>query len=89
MVTERKVLGWTTPPGARKWGCAEGGPTVRFRAPGLAAILRATGNVGAVAQLGEHLLCKQGVAGSIPVRSIRLTFGSVVTSAIEPLRFLR
>ena len=26
---------------------------------------------GAVAQLGEHLLCKQGVAGSIPVRSIR------------------
>jgi len=25
---------------------------------------------GAVAQLGEHLLCKQGVAGSIPVRSI-------------------
>ena len=27
---------------------------------------------GAVAQLGEHLLCKQGVAGSIPVRSIRV-----------------
>ena len=26
-------------------------------------------NVGAVAQLREHLLCKQGVAGSIPVRS--------------------
>jgi hypothetical protein len=25
--------------------------------------------LGAVAQLGEHLLCKQGVAGSIPVRS--------------------
>jgi hypothetical protein len=25
---------------------------------------------GAVAQLGEHLLCKQGVAGSIPVRSM-------------------
>ena len=25
---------------------------------------------GAVAQLGEHLLCKQGVTGSIPVRSI-------------------
>ena len=24
---------------------------------------------GAVAQLGEHLLCKQGVTGSIPVRS--------------------
>jgi hypothetical protein len=24
---------------------------------------------GRVAQLGEHLLCKQGVAGSIPVTS--------------------
>jgi hypothetical protein len=24
---------------------------------------------GAVAQLGEHLVCNQGVAGSIPVRS--------------------
>jgi hypothetical protein len=34
--------------------------------------------LGAVAQLGEHLLCKQGVAGSIPVRSTgnaRGTFG--------------
>lgn len=27
-------------------------------------------HVGAVAQLGEHLVCNQGVAGSIPVRSI-------------------
>ena len=26
--------------------------------------------IGAVAQLGEHLVCNQGVAGSIPVRSI-------------------
>jgi hypothetical protein len=26
--------------------------------------------VGAVAQMGEHLLCKQGVTGSIPVGSI-------------------
>ena len=25
--------------------------------------------IGAVAQLGEHLLCKQGVTGSIPVSS--------------------
>ena len=25
--------------------------------------------VGAVAQLGEHLLCKQGVSGSIPLGS--------------------
>ena len=27
--------------------------------------------VGAVAQMGEHLLCKQGVTGSIPVGSTR------------------
>ena len=25
-----------------------------------------TGNRGGIAQLGEHLLCKQGVKGSIP-----------------------
>jgi hypothetical protein len=30
----------------------------------------AANNLGAVAQLGEHLLCKQGVTGSIPVRSM-------------------
>ena len=26
-------------------------------------------STGALAQLGEHLLCKQGVIGSIPIRS--------------------
>ena len=26
---------------------------------------------GALAQLGEHLLCKQGVIGSIPIRSTK------------------
>jgi hypothetical protein len=31
---------------------------------------RADGARGAVAQLGEHLVCNQEVAGSIPVRSI-------------------
>jgi hypothetical protein len=31
---------------------------------------------GAVAQLGEHLLCKQGVAGSNPVGSTRAGPGS-------------
>ena len=34
--------------------------------------LRATASLikaGAVAQLGEHLLCKQGVVGSIPISS--------------------
>ena len=29
----------------------------------------AANELGAVAQLGEHLLCKQGVTGSIPVSS--------------------
>lgn len=36
---------------------------------------------GALAQLGEHLLCKQGVVGSIPTSSTktsqRNTYGSV------------
>ena len=27
---------------------------------------------GALAQLGEHLLCKQGVIGSIPIGSTKL-----------------
>ena len=30
---------------------------------------------GALAQLGEHLLCKQGVIGSIPIRSTKLREG--------------
>ena len=39
-----------------------------FLIPG---ICRLTSAYGAVAQLGEHLLCKQGVTGSIPVGSTR------------------
>ena len=31
--------------------------------------------IGAVAQLGEHLLCKQGVVGSIPISSTSLEAG--------------
>ena len=34
--------------------------------PVAAGLLR---NTGGVAQLGEHLLCKQGVVGSIPITS--------------------
>ena len=30
--------------------------------------------IGGVAQLGEHLLCKQGVVGSSPITSTRRTF---------------
>jgi hypothetical protein len=35
----------------------------------LAVELAGVAMVGAVAQLGEHLLCKQGVSGSIPLSS--------------------
>mgnify|MGYP000405956461 CR=1 FL=1 len=37
----------------------------------IAPIVRDIPN-GALAQLGEHLLCKQGVIGSIPIRSTKL-----------------
>ena len=39
---------------------------------------------GAVAQLGEHLLCKQGVTGSIPVSS---TKSDLAASRSEPSAF--
>ena len=32
-------------------------------------------HAGAVAQLGEHLLCKQGVVGSIPSSSTNVSLG--------------
>ena len=32
---------------------------------------QAATKTGALAQLGEHLLCKQGVIGSIPIRSTK------------------
>jgi hypothetical protein len=36
---------------------------------------------GRVAQLGEHLLCKQGVAGSIPVTSTNyIRFNEILSS---------
>jgi hypothetical protein len=35
----------------------------------LMALSSGVAMVGAVAQLGEHLLCKQGVSGSIPLSS--------------------
>ena len=42
----------------------------------LARILATTGNrTGGVAQLGEHLLCKQGVIGSIPFTSTTIVGG--------------
>jgi hypothetical protein len=37
---------------------------------------RSENHFGAVAQLGEHLLCKQGVTGSIPVSSTSISGGS-------------
>ena len=45
---------------------------------------------GGIAQLGEHLLCKQGVVGSIPSASTthqRQVFGfEYFALAIEPVR---
>ena len=35
-------------------------------------MISAVGGIGAIAQLGEHLLCKQGVGGSIPPGSTRV-----------------
>jgi hypothetical protein len=37
--------------------------------------------VGAVAQLGEHLLCKQGVSGSIPLSSTKFCPDAVAAFA--------
>jgi hypothetical protein len=37
-------------------------------------LFRSTRRLGAVAQLGEHLVCNQKVVGSIPIRST----GSIV-----------
>ena len=39
-------------------------------------------HAGAVAQLGEHLLCKQGVVGSIPSSSTNRAQGLEVVSAV-------
>ena len=60
-------------PGSRRISC-------RFAVSGGRRGLRR----GAVAQLGEHLLCKQGVTGSIPVSSTR--FPSPCSIVIPPVR---
>src|SRR5436309_7658162 len=39
---------------------------------------------GAVAQLGEHLLCKQGVVGSIPISSTRRDYAPRLSRMVEP-----
>ena len=39
---------------------------------------------GAVAQLGEHLLCKQGVTGSIPVSSTSFRKAGSIPFPLEP-----
>ena len=36
-------------------------------------LLEAVLRFGGVAQLGEHLLCKQGVVGSIPIVSTKIS----------------
>ena len=48
-------------------------------APDRSSVLRAEN--GAVAQLGEHLLCKQGVVGSIPISSTTRQSKTAVSQA--------
>jgi hypothetical protein len=50
-----------------------------FRAPANTLELNIVPNGGRVAQLGEHLLCKQGVAGSNPVTSTNLIPAPLIT----------
>ena len=45
----------------------------------------AKNRLGALAQLGEHLLCKQGVIGSIPIGS---TKHSLRSHLLEPIVFI-
>jgi len=60
-------------------------------------VLRKVGSgVGGIAQLGEHLLCKQGVIGSIPIVSTtRICFAnaakppSPLTAAIVCMQTMR
>ena len=44
--------------------------------------------MGAVAQLGEHLLCKQGVTGSIPVSSTRNQCSEELAATIRGLEMI-
>ena len=44
------------------------------------------GNYGGIAQLGEHLLCKQGVIGSIPIISTKGDWTEPKTKRIGPDR---
>ena len=43
-------------------------------------------DIGALAQLGEHLLCKQGVVGSIPTGSTTLVMGDDIGSVAQVVR---
>ena len=45
--------------------------------------------LGAIAQLGEHLLCKQGVGGSIPPGSTRIHFKMIFVSDLARAEYSR
>ena len=47
------------------------------------AIFAVQKSLGALAQLGEHLLCKQGVIGSIPIRSTKTPLRFVLVKRID------
>jgi hypothetical protein len=48
--------------------------------------IKGSSRCGRVAQLGEHLLCKQGVTGSIPVTSTNLFNGLRLALISSPAR---
>ncbi len=56
----------------RKARCQWQRPLSRYRQAGKCFKIESSHSSGRVAQLGEHLLCKQGVAGSNPVASTNL-----------------
>ena len=57
--------------------CTESCTRLLSRGGGLSIKRWYSSQLGALAQLGEHLLCKQGVTGSIPVRSTSQEFLTV------------
>ena len=58
-----------------KGGAARANPVVGFGSRlVLPALVGVRPRDGAVAQLGEHLLCKQGVVGSIPSSSTKIAW---------------
>ena len=57
----------------------------RSKARQMAGLVASAPPEGGLAQLGEHLLCKQGVIGSIPIVSTTLVSGLLVGDLVSLL----